>query len=131
MTISGFSSIRNHHEGNSMKRSIDQTSRFFESANGQSNSFRDALLNGESEDEDFYDFQGDTISFKECCDTSIMIAQKDLPNDENDWEERDTLPYLKPPNAKVSIWKVIKNSIGKDLTKIAVPVYFNEPIGML
>jgi len=29
------------------------------------------------------------------------------------------------------VWKIIKDSIGKDLTKIAVPVSFNEPISML
>ncbi|KIK64054.1 hypothetical protein GYMLUDRAFT_40287 [Collybiopsis luxurians FD-317 M1] len=30
-----------------------------------------------------------------------------------------------------SLWSVLKNSIGKDLTKISFPVYFNEPTSML
>jgi hypothetical protein len=38
---------------------------------------------------------------------------------------------LKPPDQKVSIWKVIKDAVGKDLSKFCVPVYFNEPISMV
>ena len=58
-------------------------------------------------------------------------------NDSDDLEdeiympERFDLPYRKNPNKKVSIWKVIKDSIGKDLTKLTMPVDFNEPISML
>jgi hypothetical protein len=32
---------------------------------------------------------------------------------------------------KVSIWAIIKDSIGKDLSKMSVPVYFNDPTGLL
>lgn len=46
--------------------------------------------------------------------------------------ERDELPWLKDPNAKMSIWTVIKDSIGKgDLSKMSVPVYFNDPTSLL
>jgi len=41
------------------------------------------------------------------------------------------LPWLKSPNEKASIWSVIKECVGKDLSKFAVPVHFNEPISML
>eukprot|EP00742_Colponemidia_sp_Colp-10_P005159 GILJ01005509.1.p1 GENE.GILJ01005509.1~~GILJ01005509.1.p1 ORF type:complete len:733 (+),score=97.78 GILJ01005509.1:259-2199(+) len=44
---------------------------------------------------------------------------------------RTRLPRDTPPNYKVSIWGVIKDSIGKDLSKLAVPVYFNEPLSFL
>ena len=54
-----------------------------------------------------------------------------LPNQVNDMPWRTTLPYLRPPKLKFSIWSIIKNAIGKDLTKFSVPVYFNEPISML
>lgn len=46
-------------------------------------------------------------------------------------ELRDRLPAFKNPGQKLDIWKVIKDNIGKDLSKIAVPVYFNEPTSML
>ncbi|KAJ3349804.1 hypothetical protein GGF32_005220 [Allomyces javanicus] len=32
---------------------------------------------------------------------------------------------------EVSLWSVLKNAIGKDLSRITLPVYFNEPISML
>ncbi|KAG0324174.1 hypothetical protein BGZ99_002137 [Dissophora globulifera] len=31
----------------------------------------------------------------------------------------------------ISLWSILKNSIGKDLSKITLPVYFNEPTSML
>jgi hypothetical protein len=33
--------------------------------------------------------------------------------------------------SSVSLWSFIKNAIGKDLSKITLPVNFNEPLGML
>ena len=45
--------------------------------------------------------------------------------------ERKMLPYLKDPKFKISIWTIVKDSIGKDITKMSVPVYFNEPTGLL
>ena len=45
--------------------------------------------------------------------------------------ERDRLPFFKDPKIKFSVWTVIKDSIGKDLTKISLPVYFNMPVSAL
>lgn len=44
---------------------------------------------------------------------------------------RNCLPVLRNPNQKVNTLKIIKDSIGKDISKIAVPVYLNEPISFL
>lgn len=44
---------------------------------------------------------------------------------------REALPALIPLNAGFSIWAIIKNSIGKDLTRITMPIQLNEPISML
>lgn len=44
---------------------------------------------------------------------------------------RSCLPVQRNPYQKINIWKVIKDSIGKDLTRIAVPVYFNEPMSFI
>ncbi|EGR30773.1 oxysterol-binding protein, putative [Ichthyophthirius multifiliis] len=44
---------------------------------------------------------------------------------------RTKLPKEKDPNEKINIWSILKDSIGKDLSKFAVPVYLNEPISML
>ncbi|KAF1744618.1 hypothetical protein MXB_5034 [Myxobolus squamalis] len=35
------------------------------------------------------------------------------------------------PNAKISLWSLISNMIGKDLSKVPLPVNFNEPLSML
>jgi hypothetical protein len=38
---------------------------------------------------------------------------------------------FKDPKVKPSIWTIIRDSIGKDFTKISVPVYFNDPTNFL
>lgn len=42
------------------------------------------------------------------------------------------MPWLKDPNARISLWTVLKDSIGAgDFSKISVPVYFNDPTSLL
>ena len=45
--------------------------------------------------------------------------------EEEDPVERERLPFLKDPKIKISVFTIVKDSIGKDLSKITVPVYFN------
>lgn len=40
------------------------------------------------------------------------------------------MPALRPPTLKISVWQVLKDLIGKDLTKVSMPVYFNEPLSL-
>jgi len=54
-----------------------------------------------------------------------------LEEDDEEPLEREELPWLKDPNAKVSIWAIIKDSIGKDISKLSVPVYFNDCTSLL
>lgn len=44
---------------------------------------------------------------------------------------RKSLPEPKEKEKSVSLWSMIKDNIGKDLTKVCLPVYFNEPISSL
>lgn len=44
---------------------------------------------------------------------------------------RERLPLANDNRPPVSLWAVLKGSIGKDLTKISFPVFFNEPTSML
>ena len=44
---------------------------------------------------------------------------------------RDHLAISSDDRPPMSLWAVLKNSIGKDLTKISFPVFFNEPTSML
>jgi len=41
------------------------------------------------------------------------------------------MPCERDPNIKMSYWDVLKQNIGRDLTKITMPVYFNEPLSIL
>lgn len=44
---------------------------------------------------------------------------------------RERLAITQDDRPPMSLWAVLKNSIGKDLTKISFPVFFNEPTSML
>jgi hypothetical protein len=35
---------------------------------------------------------------------------------------RDSLPVLVPTNVTFSVWSIIKDSIGKDLSRITMPI---------
>ncbi|KAM6973931.1 oxysterol-binding protein-related protein 3-like isoform 1-T1 [Tautogolabrus adspersus] len=43
---------------------------------------------------------------------------------------RSTLPSTSPTSS-VSLWNILKNNIGKDLSKVAMPVQLNEPLNTL
>lgn len=43
---------------------------------------------------------------------------------------RSTLPSPRP-SSSVSLWNILRNNIGKDLSKVAMPVQLNEPINTL
>jgi hypothetical protein len=44
---------------------------------------------------------------------------------------RKTLPEYIPDSVSYSVWSILKGAIGKDLTKITMPIWLNEPISML
>lgn len=44
-------------------------------------------------------------------------------------KRRDRIP--EKPNYSLNLWSIIKNCVGKDLSKIPIPVNFSEPLSML
>jgi len=46
-------------------------------------------------------------------------------------KRRKKLPDPVEKEQGVSLWSMIKDNIGKDLTKVCLPVYFNEPLSSL
>eukprot|EP01018_Ginkgo_biloba_P035127 Gb_34620 [translate_table: standard] len=46
-------------------------------------------------------------------------------------KRRSMLPEPKEKEKGVSLWSMIKDNIGKDLTRVCLPVYFNEPLSSL
>lgn len=43
---------------------------------------------------------------------------------------RTKLPTPKPSTEDLSLWNLMKRNIGKDLSKVSMPVVLNEPIGI-
>lgn len=65
-----------------------------------------------------------------------VISSKDLPLEDVGHQypvlaRRNRLPKPKQPEKPSSLWSVIKDNVGKDLSHICLPVYFNEPISTL
>jgi|LauGreDrversion4_2_1035121.scaffolds.fasta_scaffold149817_2 hypothetical protein len=50
---------------------------------------------------------------------------------QDDPPTRTELPFFKDPKIKISIWTILKDSIHKDISRMSVPVYFNQPLGIL
>lgn len=46
-------------------------------------------------------------------------------------QRRDRLPKPQQAEKSVSLWSLIKDMVGKDLTRVCLPVYFNEPLSAL
>lgn len=44
---------------------------------------------------------------------------------------RDRLPAMMVPRDEVGLWSILKHCMGKDLSKITIPVVFNEPLSFL
>lgn len=44
---------------------------------------------------------------------------------------RRQLPAMRDPKKKVNVWSILKENIGKDLSKMSMPVYAKEPITLL
>jgi hypothetical protein len=47
------------------------------------------------------------------------------------WKRRAELPADKDPKAKISLVKILKDAIGKDISKITLPVQLCEPLSLL
>ncbi|RLN38732.1 hypothetical protein C2845_PM01G31030 [Panicum miliaceum] len=74
---------------------------------------------GGSDDEDDYPMDGIDPSMK-----SVGISYPYV-------RRRKKLPDPVEKEKGVSLWSMIKDNIGKDLTKVCLPVYFNEPLSSL
>ncbi|KAK9050909.1 hypothetical protein SSX86_027534 [Deinandra increscens subsp. villosa] len=46
-------------------------------------------------------------------------------------KRRDSFPEPKEKEKPVGLWSIIKDNIGKDLSGVCLPVYFNEPLSSL
>ncbi|KAK7385231.1 hypothetical protein VNO78_30945 [Psophocarpus tetragonolobus] len=75
-----------------------------------------------SDDEGLY-----AVESEEDVDPSIRSVGANYPY----VKRRRKLPDPVEKEKGVSLWSMIKDNIGKDLTKVCLPVYFNEPLSSL
>ncbi|CAJ1971837.1 unnamed protein product [Sphenostylis stenocarpa] len=75
-----------------------------------------------SDDEGLY-----AVESEEDVDPSIRSVGASYPY----VKRRKKLPDPVEKEKGVSLWSMIKDNIGKDLTKVCLPVYFNEPLSSL
>ncbi|KAK7280938.1 hypothetical protein RIF29_08517 [Crotalaria pallida] len=81
---------------------------------------REGMGNGNIYDRDFILYDGLYGFEKEIKDVSYPYVQR-----------RDNLPEPKEKDKPVGLWSIIKDNIGKDLSGVCLPVYFNEPLSSL
>uniref|UniRef100_A0A3Q2E283 Oxysterol-binding protein n=1 Tax=Cyprinodon variegatus TaxID=28743 RepID=A0A3Q2E283_CYPVA len=72
-----------------------------------------------SDDDSYISDVSDTVSMDTFDGGSVTLARR-----------RSTLPS-RCPASSVSLWNILRNNIGKDLSKVAMPVQLNEPINTL
>ncbi|CAO2186994.1 unnamed protein product [Urochloa humidicola] len=67
------------------------------------------------------------LSGQEVVDTQTQDSSDRLPQ----IRRRTRLPEPTEKEKGISLWSIIKDSVGKDLTRVCLPVYFNEPLSSL
>ncbi|XP_052190349.1 oxysterol-binding protein-related protein 1C-like [Diospyros lotus] len=96
--------------------------RDFLSSSSFKSSGSDLRTSSFSTDEELYAFESE-----EDIDPSIRSVGMNFPH----VKRRKRLPDPVEKEKGVSLWSMIKDNIGKDLTKVCLPVYFNEPLSSL
>ena len=70
--------------------------------------------------------QGGGRAAEETTNAAVATAPEMAPAAVVSWRARRRIPDR--PKKKMSLWSVMKSCIGKDLSKIPMPVHFNEPV---
>uniref|UniRef100_A0A8C4GYQ7 Oxysterol-binding protein n=1 Tax=Dicentrarchus labrax TaxID=13489 RepID=A0A8C4GYQ7_DICLA len=82
-----------------------------------------------SEDDSYISDISDNISM----DNFSNETESERPNSEGTvlCQRRSCLPTPSPNNSTISLWNILRNNIGKDLSKVTMPVQLNEPLNTL
>ncbi|KAK3157093.1 hypothetical protein QOZ80_2AG0116060 [Eleusine coracana subsp. coracana] len=120
-----------------------------ESSNTESSDDVGKQENCELSDGDDFHFYDTRQSFSDCAASPDLRMRclndgngdhkfdKTLAIDKNNeyllpsFKRRTKLPEPVEKEKGVSLWSMIKDNVGKDLTKVCLPVYFNEPLSSL
>uniref|UniRef100_A0A8C7PV25 Oxysterol-binding protein n=1 Tax=Oncorhynchus mykiss TaxID=8022 RepID=A0A8C7PV25_ONCMY len=110
-----------HQVSNESRASIPESmSEFFDAQEYQLTS--SSSENEASDDDSYISDVSDSVSIDNAGSggSSVQVARR-----------RTTLPSPQPSSSSVSLWNILKNNIGKDLSKVAMPVQLNEPLNTL
>ncbi|KAH8111175.1 Oxysterol-binding protein-domain-containing protein [Phellopilus nigrolimitatus] len=97
----------------------------------------DSIIDTDGEDEFFDAIESNLLQNVVVADALVKVPVTSTPTNieigqyEGYKHLREKLPMEKDTRPPTSLWSILKNSIGKDLTKISFPVFFNEPTSML
>ncbi|KAL2893172.1 Oxysterol-binding protein-related protein 1C [Bienertia sinuspersici] len=117
-TVVDESQKQSKEQGTSSRAKQDKSSEATPSDSDDDNDRADAAEEDTDEDENTFFDTKDFLS-------SNVVASFPYV------KRRKKLPDPKEKEKGVSLWSMIKDNIGKDLTKVCLPVYFNEPISSL
>ncbi|KAJ0055149.1 hypothetical protein NL108_011183 [Boleophthalmus pectinirostris] len=116
-----------HQASNESRVSIpDSISEFFDAQEYLLSS--SSSENEVSDDDSYISDVSDTVSMDTC--DGATHRQYSVSSEAPLVRRRSTLPSP-CPSSSVSVWNILRNNIGKDLSKVAMPVQLNEPLNTL
>jgi Oxysterol-binding protein/PH domain len=68
---------------------------------------------------------------EEAVEQVLPLVSFEEPPASVDGEPRSHLPRLDSPRPKLNIWSIVKDSVGKDLSRISIPVSICEPLSFV
>uniref|UniRef100_A0A8C2KK49 Oxysterol-binding protein n=1 Tax=Cyprinus carpio TaxID=7962 RepID=A0A8C2KK49_CYPCA len=86
--------------------------------------------NEPSEDDSYISDISDNMSM-ENFSNEVENERLNTENGGSQEQRRCCLPSPSPNTSNISLWNILKNNIGKDLSKVAMPVQLNEPLNTL
>ncbi|XP_076826822.1 oxysterol-binding protein-related protein 3 isoform X2 [Brachyhypopomus gauderio] len=87
--------------------------------------------NEPSDDESYISDVSDDASMDNFSSEVQRVCSGRVENGAPQGLRRSTLPSPGPSTSTISLWNILKNNIGKDLSKVAMPVQLNEPLNTL
>uniref|UniRef100_A0A3B4ABH0 Uncharacterized protein n=1 Tax=Periophthalmus magnuspinnatus TaxID=409849 RepID=A0A3B4ABH0_9GOBI len=79
-----------------------------------------------SEDDSYISDISDNISMDNFSNETELVENGSVL-----YQRRSCLPSPSPNSSTISLWNILRNNIGKDLSKVAMPVHLNEPLNTL
>ncbi|KAM8735894.1 oxysterol-binding protein-related protein 3 isoform 4-T4 [Acanthopagrus schlegelii] len=87
--------------------------------------------NEASEDDSYISDISDNISMDNFSNESERQNSGSVDDGTVLCQRRSCLPSPSPNNSTISLWNILRNNIGKDLSKVTMPVQLNEPLNTL